>query len=169
MIDPTGLVTITGGKWTTYRRMAEDAVNRRAHLANLAPRPCQTQSLPLHGAIPRDRDETSFIPYGSERPLVDAICRRETDGERLLAPSLPYRQGEVLWQARYEMARTVEDVLARRTRSLLLDAQAAIAAAPLVARLLAKELHRDEDWQKKQNDAFRSLAKGYLLASPRES
>jgi glycerol-3-phosphate dehydrogenase len=163
VIDPTGLVTITGGKWTTYRRMAQDAVNRAANLANLPPRPCQTHSLRIHGAIERDQEETSFIPYGSESPLVDALCRQEMDGEQPLAPTLPYRQGEVLWQVRYEMARTVEDVLARRTRSLLLDAKGAIDAAPLIARLLASELRHDEAWQKKQVEEFRMLARGYLL------
>jgi glycerol-3-phosphate dehydrogenase len=163
VIDPTGLVTITGGKWTTYRRMAEDAVDRAAQVANLPPRRCQTHRLPLHGAFPRDPDEIGFIPYGSEHPLVEAICQEEIDGEKNLAPTLPYRQGEVRWQARYEMARTVEDVLARRTRSLLLDAQSAIDVAPLVARLLAQELRHDEHWQQTQVDAFQSLARGYLL------
>jgi glycerol-3-phosphate dehydrogenase len=83
-------------------------------------------------------------------------------GERL-HPRLPLRAGEVLWFAREEMARTVDDVLARRSRSLLLDARAAIEAAPAVAGLLAGELGRDDDWRDQEVRAFREVAAGYLV------
>ena len=80
-----------------------------------------------------------------------------------LHPNLPYRACEVVWAARHEMARTVEDVLARRTRALLLDARASAAIAPAVAGLLAEELGKDEDWQRRQVEAYRDLAQGYWL------
>ena len=83
-----------------------------------------------------------------------------------LHPRLPYRRGQVVWAARHEMARTVEDVLARRTRALLLDARAEIEAAPVVARLMAAELGRDGAWATAQVEAYTAIAQGYVLAAP---
>jgi glycerol-3-phosphate dehydrogenase len=163
VIEPSGMVTITGGKWTTYRRMAEDSVNRAAKLAGLPVRTCQTPSLRLHGFIERGEDESDFIPYGSEQTDVDTLCRETPGGNEPMHPLLPYRLGEVVWQARYEMARTVEDVLARRTRGLLFSAQGAMEAAPQVAKMLARELGRDPAWERRQVDDFVALAQGYLL------
>jgi glycerol-3-phosphate dehydrogenase len=84
-------------------------------------------------------------------------------GTRIHA-NLPYIQAEIVWAVRQEMSRTIEDALSRRTRALLLDAKAALEAAPLVASLMAKELGRDEAWQQAQQDAFRALAKASLLS-----
>lgn len=143
LVSPSGLVTIAGGKWTTYRRMAEDAVGEIAQVVGLAERDCPTADLPLHDS--------------------DAAAGNEPGGEALLHPGLPYRVRDVTWAARHEMARTVEDVLARRTRSLLLDARASEEIAPAVAALLAAELKRDEAWQQAQVAAYRGLARGYRL------
>ncbi len=162
-VDRTGLVTITGGKWTTYRNMAEDCVDLAARQAGLPPRLCVTGTLRVHGyreaADPTDR----LAIYGA-----DAEAIRELQRPQLLHPALPYTEAEVVWAARYEMARTVEDVLARRTRALFLNATAAPAAAPRVAELLAGEQGRDTAWQAAQVRAFVELAGGYGL-SPYES
>ncbi|MBX6315416.1 MAG: glycerol-3-phosphate dehydrogenase/oxidase, partial [Isosphaeraceae bacterium] len=160
-VSDAGLVTITGGKWTTYRRMAADAVNRAAAVGGLPSRPCPTADLRLHGGteVPTDGPLAS---YGSDRPAVERLCAERPDGSEPLHPDLPYRTGEVLWAARHELARTVEDVLARRTRALLLDARASRAAAPRVAALLAEELGHDEAWQRSQVQQFEALASGYL-------
>ena len=163
-VEPSGLVTITGGKWTTYRNMAEDCVNRAAEVGGLPPRECLTRELHLHGY---HTDAGQFGPlavYGADAPAVAGLARTEPELAGALHPALPYTGAEVVWAARAEMARTVEDVLARRTRALFLNARAAVAMAPRTAELLARELGRDAAWQAAQVSAFRALAAGYLLA-----
>lgn len=156
VVSGTGLVTITGGKWTTYRRMAQDAVDRAQAVAGLPPRACVTARLPLHGWLPRTPEDAHLAVYGADAPAVAAL------GGGLLDEALPYRVGEVVWAVHHEMARTVEDVLARRTRALLLDARAARRAAPRVAAVLGEVLGRDEIWMQQQVASFAELARGYL-------
>ena len=162
LISESGLVTITGGKWTTYRKMAEDTVDQAATLAGLEDRPCETRELRIHGYHPNAMRFGELSHYGSDatalRALLDEAPRY---GERL-HPRLAVRAGEVVWAARQEMARTVEDVLSRRNRSLLLDARASIQAAPAVAELLAEELGRDSSWVERQVETFREVAGSYL-------
>ncbi len=162
-ISASGLVTITGGKWTTYRKMAEDTVDQAAVVAGLDERPSTTASLRLHGWLKVPGAEPPLDVYGSDAPAVGALLRERRGWDAPLEPRLPYLRGEAVWAARHEMARTVEDVLARRTRALLLDARASIAAAPSVAELLARELGRSRGWQRDQVAAYTELAKGYLL------
>jgi glycerol-3-phosphate dehydrogenase len=106
--------------------------------------------------------------YGSDLPLLQRLSEDNPALDALLHPRLPYRLREVVWAARYEMARTVEDVLARRTRALFLDARAAIEAAPLVADVLAKELARSEAWRDKDLQGFLTMAQGYVYEEERE-
>ena len=163
-IDASGLLTITGGKWTTYRNMAEDCVNQAATLARLPEMPCPTRNLNIHGF---HRQAAKFGPlavYGADALLIQDLMRSDPGLEAPLHPALPHCGAEVVWAARFEMARTVEDVLARRTRALFLNARAAMEMAPKAAALLARELGRDEAWQAAQVAAFRELAKGYLVA-----
>jgi glycerol-3-phosphate dehydrogenase len=158
-IDANGMVTIAGGKWTTYRRMAEDCVGQASVLAGLDERECVTRNLRIHGYRRHSRSQSHMGVYGCDSPAI-----REIGRERVLHPALPYTEGEVIWAARHEMARTVEDVLARRTRALLLNARAAIAMAPCVAELLASELRRDEAWRTSQLTSFQVLAANYAPA-----
>lgn len=125
-----GLVTITGGKWTTYRKMAEDAVDQAAQIGELPEHPCRTSDLPIG-----DRRKPAPAPATTEEA------------------------------ARAEMARTVEDVLARRTRDLILDARASAARAPEVARDLARTLGRNPEWEKQQIEGYRALALKYQGAA----
>ena len=166
VVSDSGLVTITGGKWTTYRRMAIDAVDHAARIGGLAARPSTTARLQLHGWVadrPRSRNGPLSV-YGSDARPCNALCAASTPtGTDRSIPSLPYRAAEVVWAARHEAARSVEDVLARRTRALFLDARASIEVAPTVAALLAVELSRDQTWQDRQVTQFRELAKGYLV------
>jgi len=162
-IDPSGLLTIAGGKWTTYRHMAEDCVDHAATIARLPDKPCVTKNLNVHGF---HRQAANFGPlsvYGSDALQIQDLIRADPSLAAPLHPSLPYCGAEIVWAARVEMARTVEDALARRTRALFLNAGAAIEMAPAAARLLARELERDEAWQSRQVDAFRALAKGYCV------
>lgn len=162
-IDRSGLVTVCGGKWTTYRHMAEDCVDQAATLAQLPDEPCVTHHLHIHGFCASAKEFGALAIYGSDaneiRKLVDAD---RSLGEPLHA-ALPYIKAEVIWAVRHEMARTVEDVLARRTRALFLNAHAALAMAPAVADLMASELAWDEVIRTQQLAAFRDVASHYVL------
>ena len=157
-ISESGLLTLTGGKWTTYRRMGEDAVNRAADLAGLPPRLTLTPGLPLHGWSQADVADHWKV-YGTDATQIQALDGAKT----LLHPELPYSEAEVRWAARMEQARTVEDVLSRRLRALLLNARASREAAPRTAALLAEELGQDAAWQAEQVRAYQELAAGYML------
>ena len=162
-ISATGLVTIAGGKWTTYRKMAEDTVDQAALVAGLEDRPCVTHDLHIHGHH-RNADQFGALrAYGSDAPALQALLREQPELAAPLHPHHAVSAGEVVWAARYEMARTVEDFLSRRSRLLLLDARASMDAAPAVARILAAELGRDERWEQTQVDEYRALASGYLV------
>ena len=163
-ISRSGLVTITGGKWTTYRKMGEETIDQAAVVAGLEPRESRTKELQIHGWTgPVDRNDPLHV-YGADAPSIRELARGRPEWSTLLHPRLPYLRAEVIWSARREMARTVEDVLARRTRALLLDASASIEMAPLVAELLAAELSRPAHWCEAQVQAYVNLAKGYLLS-----
>jgi glycerol-3-phosphate dehydrogenase len=163
-IDQCGLLTIAGGKWTTYRNMAEDCVNQAATLARLPDRPCPTRTLRVHGFHPDAACLGTLAVYGADAPAIIALAKGDPDLAERLHPALPYIGAEVVWATRMEMARTVEDVMARRTRALFLNARAVIAMAPRVAALMAGELGRDAAWEAAQVAAVTELAKGYLLS-----
>ncbi len=166
LISQSGLVTIIGGKWTTYRKMAEDTVNDAIAVGGLPEKPCVTEKLHLYGWVSRGDpnliSDLHLQMYGSHADAVQVFLDEEEGRNERLHERLPYRVGQVAWAARHEMARSVEDVLSRRTRSLLLDARAAMTVAPRVAEILAAELGRDETWQWKQIEDFNELALGYL-------
>jgi glycerol-3-phosphate dehydrogenase len=167
LVSPSGLITLTGGKWTTYRRMGQDTIDRAQQVARLARSPSQTIDLKLHGFTLATSAQSEWeSQYGSDLPLLRELSRENAGSElnldALLHPRLPFRRREVIWAARHEMARTVEDVLARRTRALFLDARAAIEAAPQVAALLAAELKRSDAWRVRDLENFLALARGYL-------
>ncbi|GAA5512794.1 hypothetical protein Dcar01_01518 [Deinococcus carri] len=157
-ISPGGLITLTGGKWTTYRRMGEDTVNRAEHLAGLPERLTITPGLHLHGWSEEPREDHWKV-YGTDAERIQAL----SGADIRLHPELPYTEAELRWGVRHEEARTVEDLLARRTRALLLNARASIEAAPRAAAILAEELGKDEAWARAQVQAYRDLAQGYLL------
>jgi len=163
LVSPSGLVTITGGKWTTYRKMGEDAIDQAAMVAGLDERPSPTASLRLHGWTEDVHSEAAEAGYGADAPALARLAAERPGWDEPLHFNLPYRVCEVVWAARHEMARSVEDVLARRTRALLLDARASAEIAPAVAGLLAEELGKDEAWQHAQIEAYRELARGYWL------
>ncbi len=161
-VDTSGLLTITGGKWTTYRHMAEDTVDHAITLGKLPDVECTTKNLRIHGYVEDSASLGSLEVYGSDAEAIRALAKDPALAARL-HPALPYIAAEVVWAAREEMARTVEDVLARHTRALFLHADAAIAMAEPVARLLAAELGRDEAWVKAQVAEFCALAEQYRV------
>jgi glycerol-3-phosphate dehydrogenase len=161
-VSASGLVTITGGKWTTYRSMAIAAVNAAAAQGGLALRPSVTRSLHLHGwelpSIPAPAQER----YGSDRRALEKLESEQPSWSKQLHPDLPYTAGEIVWAVRFEWARSIEDVLARRTRALFLNARASLDIAPLVAILMAAELGFDQQWQSKQLELFDAVARQYI-------
>jgi glycerol-3-phosphate dehydrogenase len=161
-IDQNGLLTIAGGKWTTYRHMAEDCIDQAALLGGLAERECVTRRLRIHGYHHHAQRFGPLSVYGSDAIAIEEMSRLHPERGRRLHPDLPYVESEVIWAVRWEMARTVEDVLSRRTRALLLNARAAVSMAPRVAELLAAELGQSEAWQRAQVAEFSTLAESYL-------
>jgi len=162
-IDRSGLVSVMGGKWTTYRHMAEDCVDQAATLGQLPERACVTQSLRIHGFHGAARKFGSLSVYGSDALEIRKLIAADFQLGELLHPALPYVRAEVVWAVRQEMARTVEDVLARRTRALFLNARAATEMAPAVAALMAAELGWNEATKAKQLAEFLAVAANYRL------
>lgn len=163
LISDAGLVTVTGGKWTTYRKMAEDAVDHAESVAGLGPRPCSTARLRLRGWTEQPPPEKGWEVYGADATSLRALLASRPELGEALHPRLALSAVEVVWAVREEMARTVEDVLARRTRALLLDARASLEAAPKVAALMAQELGRDPEWQRQTVEAYTAVARHYVL------
>jgi len=160
-IEKSGLLTICGGKWTTYRHMAEDCVNQAAMLARLPEKECVTSHLRLHGYDPHAEQFGALRVYGSDAAPIQDLMRAEPALAEPLDAALPYTGAEVVWAVRHEMARTVEDVLARRTRALFLNAKAAMRMAARVAGLMARELNQDAGWQARQVETFTDVARNY--------
>jgi glycerol-3-phosphate dehydrogenase len=161
-VSASGLLTIAGGKWTTYRKMAEDVVNRAAELASLPERPCATKDLRVHGFANASEMPGPLENYGSDARKIADLIREQPALATPLHESLLICGAQIVWAARFEMARTLDDVLARRTRALFLNARAAIAMAPAAARLLAETLGHDDDWQRCQVAEFGEIAAGFL-------
>ena len=162
-VDNSGLLTIVGGKWTTYRHMAEDCVDHAITLGQLDDVPCGTRNLKIHGYKQDVESLNSLDVYGSDAEKILALAAGDSSLTVRLHPALPYLAAEVVWAVREEMARTLDDVLSRRTRALFLNAQAALDMAPAVAILMARELQQGQDWIDRQLPEFRELASRYLL------
>jgi len=163
-VSPSGLITITGGKWTTFRKMAQDTIDKALEVGGFKHIPCRTHDFRLHGYEEGKHPVDSWLMYGSDRHILNDLIKKDPALGQPLHPRLPYTPVEVIWATRFEMARTVEDVLARRTRSLFLDARASIEIAPQVAHLMSKELGQPSSWEQSQVEHFSSLAKNYLIS-----
>lgn len=160
-ISPSKLITITGGKWTTVRKMAEDCVDRAIDAAGLDPRSCRTTNLKIHGACETTTPDHRRSFYGTDLIEIEQLEKDSTELSGMLSETLSIRRSDIVWAVRHEMARTVEDVLSRRRRALLLDVREALRIAPEVASLMAAELGKDEAWRKSQLDDFQSVARHY--------
>lgn len=161
-VSQSGLVTITGGKWTTYRHMAEDTIDAAIRTGGLPNLESRTRELPLHAAAGCLAPDDPLSVYGAEAAAVRQLAQERPELAQKLHPRLPYLKAQIIWAARKEMARTVEDALARRTRALLLDARASIESAETAAALMAGEMGQSSEWTSRQVAEFRDLANGYL-------
>ncbi|MCM4155711.1 glycerol-3-phosphate dehydrogenase/oxidase [Gramella sp. AN32] len=161
--DKSKLITITGGKWTTYRKMAEDTVDEAIKVGGLKDISCITENLKIHGFSEKMVPQSDpFYIYGSDAKKIKKLSNEKPGYKEQLHPSFPHIVAEVIWFIRFEMGRTVEDVLARRFRILFLDAQAAVDMAPKIASLLKNELNKDDNWEKEQIAHFKKIAGNYF-------
>lgn len=162
LVSKSGMITIAGGKWTTYRHMAEDVVNRAETLGGLEHQECATKRLNIHGYHQHSSQFAELAHYGSDALEIRELLQEPANAESV-HPDLPLKVGEVKWMARKEMARTVDDVLSRRSRCLLFNAKASAEAAEKVAALVAAELDRDQQWVKAQISEFQEISRGYMV------
>ena len=163
VVSDSGLITITGGKWTTYRKMAQDTIDKAISLGLLAQRDCKSENFRVHGYKENvDRNNHLYV-HGSDQAEIEKMMAQSPELGKKLHKRLPYFKAEVLWAVRYELAQTIEDVLARRVRALFLDAKAAIDIAPIVADIMAAELGYDDNWKQSQIAEFTQTANRYLL------
>ena len=158
-----GLVTITGGKWTSYRLMAEDTVDKAIEVCGLPKRKCVTKKFRIHGYRKNPDLTDHMYVYGSDEPKILRLIEQEPALGEKLSQKFGYTLAEVVWAVREEMAITLEDVLARRVRMLFVDAREAMAAAPKAAAVMARELGRDQAWIDEQVKSFTDLAKNYIF------
>ncbi|GGK27832.1 glycerol-3-phosphate dehydrogenase [Yeosuana aromativorans] len=163
LVSDSGLITITGGKWTTYRRMAQDTINKAIQLGKLPNAKCRTKDLLIHGADGNIDESNHLNVYGSDQKGIQQLFKESPELMEKLHPRLEFIKAEVVWAIRNEMARTVEDILARRVRVLFLDAKAAIEITPMVATILANELNKDDDWKHEQISNFIGVASQYVI------
>ena len=163
IISDSELLTITGGKWTTYRRMAQDTINKAIAIGKLPNKQCKTKNMSIHGCAKNIDKNNHLYIYGTDKKDIEQLIKNEPKLGEKLHPESDFTKAEVVWAVRNEMARTIEDVLARRVRMLFLDARAAIVSAPIVAEILAKELGMDKVWERQEVDNFTKIAKQYVL------
>ncbi len=161
-VSSSGLVTIAGGKWTTYRKMAEDTIDRAISIGGLPRRPSYTFELKLFGYAKGLDPQDPWSTYGSEIKAIRKLSQSHPGLKKKLSPNLPYTFAHVQWAIDHEMALSLEDVLSRRTRLLLLDARAALKIAPKVAHFMARRLHHSKKWEREQLSQFSKLAQRYL-------
>lgn len=162
-VSESGLVTIAGGKWTTYRKMAEDTIDQAAMVAGLDVKETPTKDLRIHGWLKNVDRNNHFYVYGSDKVALEKLIEENPELGEKIHPDLPYVKAEVIWAVRNEMAQTIEDVLSRRTRALLLDAKASMEMAPEVGRLIAQEFGKDEAWVEQEVKEYNQVAKNYIL------
>ena len=164
IVSESGLITITGGKWTTYRKMAEDVVNKAIEVGGLTPSKCVSKTVQING-YENNPHKKDFAVYGSNAEEIKLLYLQSPALKAPLLEGFEPIKAEVIWAVRNEMARTVEDVLARRLRVLFLNSRAAIQMAPVVAEIMASELHYSKEWQDEQVKSFQKVADHYLLNS----
>ena len=160
-LSPTGLLSIIGGKWTSYRRMAEETINKGIKAGFLPDRKCVTKNLRFYSNTTSLRSDRLQI-YGDQAVDIEKMINDQPELGKTLDPRLPYTRAEILWICRNEMPLTLEDMLARRTRALFLDVRASASIAPAVVSLMAKEPGYDKKWQDEQLNAYNQLITNYL-------
>lgn len=166
IVSKSGLFTVLGGKWTTFRKMGEDTVNKVIKKTSLAASSSISADTRLYGytSAPFTADHMSL--YGAEREKIEALISSDPSLGELLHPDYPHTRAQVVWAVRNEMARKLDDVLSRRIRVLLLDPGAAWKMAPETVRIMAQELGKGEDWITGELEEFQTLVEKYSVRNP---
>lgn len=162
-ISKTGLVTIAGGKWTTYRKMAEDTMEQAILVGGLEDKPCLTKGIQVHGFHKNASIFGELESYGSDAPEIQNIVYKNSALAEKLHSEMSPIAAEVVWAVREEMIVNIDDFLSRRRRSLLLNAKSSIEMAPKVAEIMMIELKKDNNWKEEQVKNYIKLAKNYIL------
>jgi glycerol-3-phosphate dehydrogenase len=160
-LSKSGLLSIIGGKWTSYRRMAEETIEKGINAGILEKRKCITKDLRLISNEAALRSDRLKI-YGDNADEIEELIEEQPSLGEPLHISLPYTRAEIIWICRNEMPLTLEDILARRTRALFLDTKASIEIAPAVASIMTKELGLSTSWEKEQIETYNQLVLNYL-------
>ncbi len=164
LVSDSGLITITGGKWTTYRIMAEETVDLAIKTNGMEMKPCKTRNLKIHGYKTNpDRNNHLYI-YGNDQDAIVQLQKSNPEFGEKLHPTMDFTVAEVVWAAQNEMACTIDDVLARRVRALYMDARKSVEMAPAVASILSKALKKDKTWEEEQVREYCSIAQNYYLS-----
>jgi glycerol-3-phosphate dehydrogenase len=160
-LSHSGLLSIIGGKWTTYRRMAEETLDKAINAGFLEKRKCITSNLKLTTLSNINYSDRLHI-YGEKSSEIEKIISDDPFLGAPISPDLPYTRAEIIWICRNEMPFTIEDILARRTRALFLNARTSSEIAPEAARLMALEYGYDVKWQNEQIESYNQLVKNYI-------
>lgn len=163
LVSKSGLVSIIGGKWTTFREMGEDAIDRLIKLKKLPLKKSVSETVKIHGFQEKTDFNNPLYFYGSDLKYLDSLIKENQELDEYLSKDLGIKKVQIVWAVRNEFARNVSDILARRTRALFLDAKESVRIAPEVANIIAKELNYDDNWIKNQIELFTNLAKNYMM------
>jgi glycerol-3-phosphate dehydrogenase len=161
ILSPSGMLSVIGGKWTSYRRMAQETIDKAIKSGFIESRNCSTGNFRFDVEKGNLKNERLKI-YGSGASEIERIIETNPGLGDLLDPALPYTKAEIIWICRNEMPIMLEDVLARRTRSLFLDVRASLAIAPVVADIMAEELRCDSKWKDQQLEEYKKIVFNYL-------
>lgn len=160
-VSTSGLISVLGGKWTTYRKMGEDAIDTAIMVGGLNEQKCKTKKLLLHGHIEQVDFTDPLHVYGTDREKIVSLGLPQDNDS--LSEKFYISKNQILWSVTHEMAIHLEDVLARRVRGLFLDATETMRIAPKVAEIMAEALRKDEDWKTKELKKTNSIIKNYIL------
>lgn len=160
-LSSSGLLSIIGGKWTSYRRMAEETIDRAIKSGMLDKRNCVTKNFSFYSDNAQLKTERLKV-YGKKAYEIEKMILDKPDLGELIVDTLPYTKAEIIWICRNEMPRSIDDMLARRTRALFLDAKVCLKAAPFVAQLMSAELGFDRQWEEKGQEEFKKLVTNYM-------
>ncbi len=161
VVSDSHLFTMVGGKWTTFRRMAQDMVEEVEKVKGWIRTTSKTKNLKIHGyKNDKDLNDPMYV-YGSDKEKILELARHNPELGKILSEKMQLMAAQVVWAVRHEMARTLEDVLSRRIRCLFLDARETTRVAPQVAAIMAAQLGRDKSWENAQVDDFNELAANY--------
>lgn len=162
IVSSSGLMTMIGGKWTTFRKMAEDMIDKAERLHGFKKTASVTRDMKIRGSSDNEDFNDPLHVYGSDREKILELINSDPVLGESLSESLPVLKAQVIWAVREEMAMTVEDVLSRRTRCQILDARGSLKIAPEVARLMAAEMGKDDQWADNQTNAYKEVTENYI-------